>query len=127
MAKKKRQLKQYEAAQAKAHVTTKVQIVQPETPSPYYSNFIEVSHTEYEFALSFAKLPPKLRPQQVLDVKAGAPLLLEPMLQIEVPTRLINGLIKALTHQVEIYEKRYGVIPGTSQEKGGQEPHEKTK
>ncbi len=101
MGKKKQSVKQYEAEPTKPHVTTKVQIVQPESPSAYYSNFIEVSHTEYEFALSFAKLPPKLRPQQLLDVKAGEPLLLEPMLQIEVPTRLINGLIKALMIQVE--------------------------
>lgn len=127
MAKKNRQVKQYEAEPAKPHVTTKVQIIQPETPSTYYSNFIEVSHTEYEFALSFAKLPTKLRPQQLLDVKSGEPLLLEPLLQVEVPTRLIPGLVRALMLQVEIYEKRYGAIPGSGQKNGGQSTNGKTK
>ena len=127
MAKKKRQAKQYEAAPAKPHVTTKIEMVQPETASAYYSNYIEVTHSEYEFALSFAKLPTKLRPQQLLDVTAGEPLLIEPLLQIEVPTRLIKGLIRALTVQVELYEKRYGAIPGTGEEKGGLKTHGKSK
>jgi hypothetical protein len=127
MAKKKRQAKQYEAAPAKPHVTTKIEMVQPETASAYYSNYIEVTHSEYEFALSFAKLPTKLRPQQLLDVKAGQPLLIEPLLQVEVPTRLIKGLIRALTLQVEIYEKRYSAIPGTVEKMGGQKAHGKAK
>ncbi len=111
--------KQYEAVPEKPHVTTKVQIVQPDSPSPYYSNFIEVTHSEYEFALSFAKLPSKLRPQQLLDIQGGEPLLLEPLLQIEIPTRLARGLVKALTIQIEAYEQRYGAIPGTSEEERG--------
>ena len=127
MAKRRQQVKQYEAVPQKPHVTTKIQMVQPETPSPYYSNYIEVTHSEYEFALSFAKLPTKLRPQQLLDVKAGQPLQVEPLLQIEIPTRLIKGLIRALTVQVEIYEKRYGPIPATGEEKGGKKTHGKTK
>jgi hypothetical protein len=92
------------------NVPVKVQVVQGDSTPTYYSNFVEVSHTEYEFALSFVKLPTKLRPQQLADVKSGQSLLLEPFLQVEVPSRLVRGIIKALETQVEKYEQRHGKI-----------------
>lgn len=127
MGKTKPQTSEYEAEPLKPRVTAKVQILQPETPSATYTNYIEVSHSEYEFALSCAKLPAKLRPQQLLDVQAGEPLLLEPLLQIEVPTRLIKGFIRALKIQVDLYEKRYGPIYDSAQEKGGSQPDDEDK
>ena len=118
---------EYEAEPVNPHVTVKVQIIHPETPSATYTNYIEVSHTEYEFALSCAKLPAKLRPQQLLDAQAGEPLLLEPLVQIEVPALLIKGLIRAMTLQVQQYEDRYGPITDRTQETGGNETHDEIK
>jgi hypothetical protein len=112
---------EFESAPPKPHVNAKIQVVHPETASPIYANYIEVAHSEYEFSLSMCKLPTKLRPQQLLDVQAGQPLIIEPTVVVEIPTRLVKGFIRALETQVDTYEKRYGQLPDPQKKKGGQE------
>ena len=117
--KKKPSGKRFEPVPVKTVLNTKVQVVHPESLTAYYSNYVEVAHSEYEFSLSFSKLPSKLRPQQLLDVQAGQPLVLEPQLLIDVPTRLVKGLIRALELQVEKYEARFGELPDQTTKQGG--------
>lgn len=109
--KRKSSGRQFKPVPVKPLVNTKVQVVHPESLTAFYSNYVEVAHSEYEFSLSFSKLPSKLRPQQLLDVQAGQPLILEPQLLIDVPTRLVKGLIRALEAQVSKYETRFGELP----------------
>lgn len=116
--KKKSSGRQFEPVPVKEIVTTKVQVIHPETLTAFYSNYVEVAHSEYEFSLSFSKLPSKLRPQQLLDVQAGQPLVLEPQLLIDIPTRLVKGLIRALEAQVSRYETRYGELPDPKAQQG---------
>ena len=100
------------------YVNLKVQILPGENIPAYYSNYIEVAHTEYEFVLSFAKVPSKLGPQQLLDAKSGQPLVLEPIIKAEIPLRLIRGLVRALESQIEKYETRFGkIIDSTNRDK----------
>jgi hypothetical protein len=110
----------FESPPLKPHVNVKIQVVHPETVSPIYANYVEVAHSEYEFSLSMCKLPTKLRPQQLLDVQAGQPLIIEPTVVVELPTRLVKGLIQALETQVDHYEKKYGQLPDSEKKKGGQ-------
>ena len=81
----------------------------PDTPS-YYINYAAVAHSEYEFLLSVLRIPDKLSPEQTELAKKGSPVLLEPILQLIIPPRLIDGLIKALSIQKEKYERENGPI-----------------
>ena len=111
---------EFESIPPKPHVNAKIQVVHPETTSPIYANYVEIAHSEYEFSLSMCKLPSKLRPQQLLDVQAGQPLVIEPTVVVEIPTRLVKGFIRALETQVDMYEKKYGLLPDSQKRKGRQ-------
>src|SRR5690242_5026573 len=91
----------FEPSAPKPRVTAKIQVVHPETLAPIYANYVEVAHTEYDFSIALCKLPAKLRPQQLSEIQGGQPLTLEPTVVVEIPTRLIKGLIRALETQVE--------------------------
>jgi hypothetical protein len=81
----------------------------PDTPS-YYINYAAVAHTEYDFLLSVLRAPAQLTPEQTELAKKGNPLLVEPTLQLIIPPRLIDGIIKALNIQKDKYEQTYGPI-----------------
>lgn len=68
------------------------------TPA-YYVNYVAVSHTAYDFTLSVVKIPSPLTAELAEQVKAGKPMVFEPMLQITLPPLLIDGLINALVDQ----------------------------
>lgn len=120
MAKKSSPQVKFESKPLMPHVNVKIQVVHSETVSSIYANYVEVAHSEYEFSLSMCKLPTKLRPQQLLDVQAGQPLIIEPTVVVEIPTGLVKGLIQALETQVDHYEKKYGQLPDSEKKKGGQ-------
>ncbi len=84
-------------------------IVSESTPS-YYSNYIEVGHSPYEFVMTFAKVPTRPKPEHIRGAIRGEPIPVEAILQVEVPTRLLEGLINALSIQMQKYEKSYGRI-----------------
>jgi len=89
--------------------------LKPDTPS-YYVNFAAVAHTQYDFVVSVLRVPPQLTPQQTEVAKKGGVVLLEPTLQLILPPRLVDGLIKVLTTQKEKYEKDHGPIQRQPQE-----------
>jgi uncharacterized protein DUF3467 len=89
----------------------------PETPF-YYSNYMSVTHTEYEFTLNVGRIPANLTTEQIEAVKKGQPVSLEPILQLLVPPSVIKGLISALTDQVKTYEERFGKISRDVKENG---------
>ena len=78
--------------------------VKPDTPS-YYVNYIGVSHTAYDFTLSAAKIPSPLTQEQAELAKSGKQIPLEPIIQLIIPSLLVDGLIKALTDQKSKHEK----------------------
>lgn len=81
----------------------------PDTPS-YYINYAAVAHSQYEFLLSVLRIPDKLSPEQTQLAKKGGAVPIEPILQLIIPPRLIDGLIKALNIQKEKYEQENGPI-----------------
>ena len=81
----------------------------PDTPS-YYVNYAAVAHTEYDFLVSVLRIPVQLTPEQTELAKKGNPVPIEPILQLIVPPRLVDGLITALSIQKEKYEQEHGPI-----------------
>ena len=75
-----------------------------------YSNYMEVSHSKYEFMLSVARVPTKLNASASAFAKEHGELVLEPQVQILFPPQLIAGLIKALEVQRDEYETHFGKI-----------------
>ena len=81
----------------------------PDTPS-YYINYAAVAHTEYDFLVSVLRAPAQLTPEQTELAKKGSAVPVEPILQLIIPPRLVDGLIKALSIQKEKYEREHGPI-----------------
>jgi hypothetical protein len=92
--------------------------IKPDTPF-YYVNYISVTHSPYDFAISVLRLPHQLTPEQKSFASKGDPVPMEATLQLIIPTQIIKGLIKALSEQCQKYEERYGeiTIEGDSNEK----------
>ena len=81
----------------------------PDTPA-YYINYAAVTHSEYDFVIYVLRTPLKLTPEQTELVRNGNAMPVEPLLQLIIPPRLVDGLIKALTIQKENYEQEHGPI-----------------
>ncbi|MCW5750861.1 MAG: hypothetical protein KIT81_06920 [Alphaproteobacteria bacterium] len=71
----------------------------------YYANFAEISRTEHEFAVTFAKTPPKPSVAQLTEAKASGELVVEPIVQILFPPTMMEGLITALRTQFEKFQE----------------------
>lgn len=81
----------------------------PDTPS-YYVNWASVGRTEFDFILTVLRVPSQLTPEQAQLATKNLPVPVEPLLQLILPPRLIDGLIQALTEQRNKYEKDFGPI-----------------
>ena len=92
-------------------------VVTESTPA-FYSNHVEVMHSPYDFVLIFAKVSPKLRPEQVAGAKKGEVVPIDALLQVEIPIRLMEGLVNALKTQKESYEQHYGAIRASTSTRG---------
>jgi hypothetical protein len=80
-----------------------------ENASVYYVNYIEVAHSTQDFSLICARIPSKFTYDEIKEANNVGALVVEPEVQVIVPTTLIPGLIRALTTQKENYEKAFGV------------------
>lgn len=76
----------------------------------YYSNYISVSNSPYDFTLTLVRLPTSLTPEQKEIAKKGKRVPIEAALQIIFSPQLISGLIDALSKQKNNYEARFGKI-----------------
>jgi len=91
-------------------LSVKIQVdPKPDTPS-YYVNYIAVSHSEYDFTVMALRVPTQLTREQTELAKKGSAVPVEPILQLIVPPRLIDGVIRALSIQKEKYEQEHGPI-----------------
>lgn len=93
------------AAPREQRVNVKVNLTPSADMSVYYSNFIEVSHSTYEFALSVARVPTKLTPEMLSSLEGeNATLDVEPTLQVLIPPNVARGLVEALQKQLAAYD-----------------------
>ena len=80
-----------------------------------YANYMEISHSQYEFMLTIARLPVKLGASEMELAKERGEIAVVPEVQVIFPPRIISGLIKALEVQREMYENSFGKIGTTGE------------
>jgi hypothetical protein len=80
-----------------------------ESASTYYVNHVEIASSLHDFSIICGRLPGKLSADQVEEVNSSGSLVIEPEVQVIIPSTLIIGPIRALTTQKGIYEETYGV------------------
>jgi hypothetical protein len=78
----------------------------PEGTPRYYSNYIEVTQTRWDFSLIFATLPSKPPAAKITEMQATGVLRLPADAAINFPPTIMAGLIRALNMQKEAYEKQ---------------------
>lgn len=74
-----------------------------------YSNFIEVTSTPWDFALVIGRVPPKGGPDKLAQMRETGLLTVPAEMTINLPATIIPGLIRALSIQRELFEKRTGI------------------
>jgi hypothetical protein len=89
-------------------LAVKAQIEVPEGTPAFYTNFVEVSNSPWDFSLIFARLPAKPNLSKYEEIKASGVLPITAEITINFPPTLMAGLIRALNTQKEIYEKMTG-------------------
>ena len=82
-----------------------------------YANFMEISHSQYEFQLSMARVPAKVPAAVLEQAKERGALVLEPVVSVIFPPRIMSGLIRALEVQRDKYEAQFGKIITTDKDK----------
>jgi hypothetical protein len=73
-----------------------------------YANFCAVSHTPFDFTLSFCEIEP-LSERQVMDAPEGTTFTVKAPVRVRlvVPVQLIPGLLAALQENLRIYQESY--------------------
>lgn len=97
------------AAGHPTHVAVRIVVEVPDGTPSFYTNFIEVTHTKWDFSLIFAMLPPKPTMAKVAEMQATGVLSCPAEVTINFAPALMAGLIRALNMQKETYEKENGV------------------
>lgn len=72
-----------------------------------YSNFIEVSHSPWDFTLRFCDAPSGGDIPRLTKGSKGGQIEIPSIVEIVIPVVLMPGLIRALTDQNEKYVKAY--------------------
>ncbi len=91
-------------------ISFRVEVLPTDDTSNYYANYIEVAHSNFDFVLSFLRIPTKYSALQVERAQKTGTIGFEPFLQVTVPPKVAFGLIQALQKQCDLYEKRIGPI-----------------
>ncbi len=81
-------------------------VVPPDLPF-YYVNHIEVNMSPFEFAITCGRMPAKLSNEQIESAENNHKVYIEPTVQLLIPAQLIDGLIKVLQTQKEVYDDTY--------------------
>jgi hypothetical protein len=77
----------------------------PDGVPSYYVNWIEISHTKWDFCIIGATMPARHNQSKIAELKATRVLTLNADVQLIIPPTLLPGLISALTIQKEKFEK----------------------
>lgn len=90
------------------HVEVELE-TKPDVPA-YYVNYMSVGHTAFDFVISAGRLPFPVPQEQITRINNGQSMLVDTILQLVVPPRVMKGLLDAVTIQIETYEKVFGKI-----------------
>jgi hypothetical protein len=84
-----------------------------------YANHIEIGHTRHDFTLIVGRVPAKFSAEQQDHLNAGGEMLLEPELQLVIPSSLMEGLVSALTVQLTAWQASVKAIEVLQEAKNG--------
>jgi hypothetical protein len=90
-------------------VQLRIMIDVPDGTPSYYSNWIEVSHTKWDFCLTAAKMPARQNQTKMDQIVETKTLTLDADVQIIIPPTLLPGLIRALTSQKKTFEREMNI------------------
>ena len=99
-------------AEGAIEVKFQVKLAVTEDTQSTYVNVAEVSATLNDVSILFARVPAKLSEMQLAEANDTGWLEQDALVEMVLPLQLITGLINALTIQRDVYESRYGKIPG---------------
>jgi len=88
---------------------SKISLEPTERVSVFYVKYIEVGNSPQDFTLTCGRLPGKITSAKLEEIKRLDAMVIEPEVQLIIPTTLVPGLIRALTAQKEVYEELYKV------------------
>lgn len=115
----KKSTKKTAAKNASAEPTrVKVRVEHGSGAEILYANYVEVSHSAYEFMLSVVRVPTKFPSSLLAEARTTGEIVVEPQVNILLPPTLIPGLIRALESQRDLYERNFGKLK-TSDEQNG--------
>jgi hypothetical protein len=104
----------------------RISIDVPEGTPGYYSNYIEIGHTKWDFSLIASRLPAKPSSAKIVEMQASGILNIPADVTISFPPHLMPGLIRALTTQKETFEKTTGIqLKEKTDERNVQAKHRK--
>ncbi len=76
-------------------------VLQDQFQARVYSNFVFVTHTEYDFGLDFAEI---MSPSPIIETEGEKAVGLPIKTRVVLPLKILPGLIDALKRQLEKYE-----------------------
>jgi hypothetical protein len=82
-----------------------------ESVDRYYANFCAVSHTPFDFTLSFCEMQP-LSEREIVDAPEGSTQIVKApvKLKVVVPLQLVPALAAALQENLRIYQDAYSNV-----------------
>jgi hypothetical protein len=104
---------------AEGEKAVKVVVDDDEDVGSIYVNFAEVAHAQHELTAYFVQIPTKLSLEAREAALASGQLRLRPIVNLILPPTLARGLVRALTLQIDAYERRYGPIQRQEDDKEG--------
>lgn len=77
----------------------------------YYANFCAISHTPFDFTLSFCEMQP-LSEREFMDAPEGSTQILKAPVKVKVvvPLQLIPALTAALQENLRVYQESYSNV-----------------
>lgn len=97
-------------------LTLKVRLEPDDSVPEYYVNFVDVSHGPFDIGLLLGRLPTKLSAEEMENAQTSGQLVRRPVAEVIMTPDVARGLIKALSEQVQKYEKSFG--PGSKADEG---------
>jgi len=71
-----------------------------------YANFAEITHNDFDFGISFCRLPAKFTPREVDLIQEESRVETEPVFHVVLPHVMLPRLIQALQSQQALIEKQ---------------------
>ena len=97
-------------SEAQKPIRLKIMIDVTEETHVYYANFFELGHSDNEFMLNVARVPPKPSAAQMRSAAEKGALVVTPEFQVLFTPQKALAMLKVMKVQIESYEAKFGPI-----------------